>query len=174
MATIQQGGSAVTAVSTKNNGGSSVNAGSKSTQLDGISLGRTVFGAFGSTVVNGTNTDPANGSGVFAYNNISPIAMRSSKVLAGLANTKLLSGASVPSLTTGIHYINSIRTRRLTTAIRAGYWNIYSGTFSSAPTVAVDTFYTDEAATVSRSSPGTLAYLVGKTPVQKSYQAKTG
>jgi hypothetical protein len=174
MATIQQGGSSVTATSTKNNGGTSVNAGTKSSQVEGLSLGRTIFSAFGSTVIDGTNTDPADASGTFAYSNLEPIAMRSSSVLAGVAKTVLQSGASVPSLTTGIHYINSIRTRRLTTAIRAGYWNIFNGTFSSAPTVAVDTFYTDEAATVSRTSPGTLAYMVGKTPVQDSYAEKTG
>jgi hypothetical protein len=78
-----------------------------------------------------------------------------------------------------------VRTTRTTTAIRAGYWNIYTGTWSTTPTTAVDNFWdiandttsstsTDQAATPTRSVPGELTYKLGQpSPVSVDYPAKT-
>lgn len=80
-----------------------------------------------------------------------------------------------------IHKLEHMWTRRVATAIRAGYWNIFTGTYSTAPTVADDasTFGTDDAATPTRAKPGELVYRHSGQPdgtlgpVQKDYPAKT-
>lgn len=174
MATQQVNGSAVTATSTKNKGGAVVNGGT-TTILDKVALGYSNVGVFGSSVKDGTDTDKALSAGTFSYNNQSPIAKRVTESLSGVTNTVLQSGADQPGLIRSIHKLEVVRTRRLTTAIRAGYWNIYSGTWSTNPTVAVDTFATDHAATPTRSVPGELTYKTGApTPVNNDYKAKTG
>lgn len=173
MSTQQVDGSAVTATSTNNKGGSVLNGGT-TTILDSVGLGYSDVGVFGSSVVDGTDTDKALTSGTFSYNNQSPVAKRVTTTLSGVSNTYLQSGAAKPGNIRSIHLIQSVRTRRLTTAIRAGYWNIYSGTFGTTPTVAVDTFATDNAANVSRTSPGQLTYKTGApVPVQDDYPEKT-
>jgi hypothetical protein len=173
MATLQVNGSPVTASSTNNDGGSVLNGGSTSI-LDSVSLGYADVGVFGSSVVDGDDTDKALSAGTFSYNNQKPVAKRVTEELSGVANTYLQSGASVPGNVRSIHSIQSVRTRRLTTAIRAGEWNIYSGTFGTDPTVAVDTFANDDAASPTRSVPGELVYKTGApVPVQDDYKAKT-
>jgi hypothetical protein len=174
MATQQVNGSAVTATSTNNRGGAVVNGGT-TTILDQVSLGYSNVGVFGSSVVDGTDTDKALSAGTFSFNNRGPIAKRVTESLSGVTNTVLRSGADQPQLIRSIHKLEVVRTRRLTTAIRAGYWNIYSGTFTTAPTVAVDSFASDDAANPSRSSPGELTYMTGSpNPVNDDYKAKTG
>lgn len=173
MATQQVDGSAVTASSTDNNGGSVLKGGSTSV-LNSVDLGYSNVGVFGSSVIDGDDTDKALSAGTFSYSNQHPIAKRVTDTLSGVSNTYLLSGAAVPGNIRSIHKIQSVRTRRLTTAIRAGYWNIFSGTFSTSPVVAVDTFDTDDAANPSRSAPGELVYKTGApVPVQDDYKAKT-
>lgn len=174
MATLQVNGSAVTATSTNNNGGTAVNVGT-SALLDTRSPARGTTSVFASTPYDGDDADKVNSGATFAYSSRTPIAPRVSSTLAGLSNDALLGAAGVPSQIRGIHSINSIRTRRLTTAIRAGYWDGYNGTFSVDPTVAVDTFADDNAASVSRSAPGELAYRDGSDqPIQADYPAKNG
>jgi hypothetical protein len=173
MATMQQNGSAVTGNyytggSTKNRGGYSPLAFNSSVLL-GFEPSQFYNGVFGSTVANTANVDPLY-MGDFPHNHVKPLAMR----LGDDTENALLKGASVPSLTTGIHYISTIRTRRATTQIRAGNFNIYTGKFTVSPTVAVDNFGSDNEATVSRQSPGEFAYMVGKTPVLGNYAIKTG
>ena len=173
MATLQVNGSAVSASSTKNDGGSVLNGGSTSI-LDSVSLGYSDVGVFGSSVIDGDDTDKALNAGTFSYNNQKPVAKRVTKELSGVANTYLQSGAAVPGNIRSIHSIQSVRTRRLTTAIRAGEWNIYTGKFGTDPVVAVDTFATDDAANPSRQHPGELQYKTGApVPVQDDYKAKT-
>ena len=175
MATQQVNGSAVTSTSTRNNGGAVIKAGTSATLVDNVALGYSNVGVFGSSVADGTNTDKALSAGTFSYNNQSPIDKRVTTTLSGVSNTYLQSGAAKPDLVRSIHKLEVVRTRRLTTAIRAGYWNIYSGSFTTPPTVAVDTFATDEAATPTRSVPGELTYKTGApTPVNDNYKAKTG
>lgn len=174
MATQQVDGSAVTSSSTNNNHGVAKNVGSAASVLETSNLGGSNVGVFGSTPVDGDNADKALSGGTFAYNNESPVAKRVSTSLSGVSNTVLRSGAAQPGLVRSIHKLETLRTRRLTTAIRAGYWNIFSGTFSTPPTVAVDSLATDNAATPTRSVPGSLVYKTGKlAPVQDVYKAKT-
>ena len=176
MATVQiNGSSAVTAMSTKNKGGSVIAAGSASS---GVLSSRRATGsnlaAFASTVVNGTNTDPANNSGTFAYNNARPVAIRYTTTLAGISNTFLLSGSSNPSERRIVNKTESVRTNRSATSIRAGNFNIYTGQFSVAPTVASDSFGTDNAASPTAAVPGKLVYKIGNpVPFSKNYAAKT-
>lgn len=172
MATQQQNGSAVTATSTKNDGGSIVKAGAVDPSLaNAVSVSSPSVGVFGSTVVPDTITtnDYATKSvsaNTFAKTNQKPQGMK--------LTDPLKSGALVPGLIRGIHKLEVLRTRRLTTAIRAGDWNIYTGQFSTPPTVAVDTLATDEAATPTRTVPGELVYKTGASvPVQDDYKAKT-
>jgi hypothetical protein len=173
MATQQVDGNAVTASSTDNNGGSVLNGGSTSI-LSSVDLGYSNVGVFGSSVIDGNDTDKALNAGTFSFSNQRPVAKRVTETLSGVSNTYLLSGAAVPGNIRSIHSIQSVRTRRLTTAIRAGEWNIYTGTFGTDPTVAVDTFATDDAANPSRELPGELQYKTGApVPVQDDYKAKT-
>lgn len=175
MATQQVNGSAVTATSTNNDNGSVLNGGS-TTVLNSVDLGYSDVGVFGSSVVDGDDTDKALSAGTFSYSNQRPVAKRVTEELAGgVSNTTLQSGAAQPGLVRSIHKLEVVRTRRLTTAIRAGDWNIYSGTWTNPVVVAVDTFDTDEAATPTRAVPGELVYKTGApVPVQDNYKEKTG
>ena len=165
MATQQVNGTATTATSTKNKGGAVIKAGT-STILDNVSPSRTNIAVFASTVVPDTSTTKdyatkALSAGTFAYNNQKPTAKRYSTLISGTSNTFLQSGAARPELVRSIHKLETLTTRRLTTAIRAGYWNIYSGTFSTLPTIAVDSLSTDYAAAPTQAAPGEIAYIVG-------------
>lgn len=189
MATVQTNGSSpVTKASTANNGGTAMNAGSSSTVLKNKTLGRDNQNVFGSKVVSDAvidYADPALSSGTFAYNNTKPIATRITTTLAGsVSNSFLRSGGSDLGSRRSIHRQEKVRTTRTTTAIRAGYWNIYTGRWTTSPTTAVDSFWdiandttsatsTDNAADPTRSVPGELTYKLGqKVPVSTTYSAK--
>jgi hypothetical protein len=194
---VQQNGSDTTGsywtgTSTKNKGGAAINVGTSTVIPKNLALGYSNVGAFGSRVVRDTVTSgdyaalAASGSTNFAYNNQRPIAMRYTTTIAGTGNTVLQGGASVPGLTRSIHRQEVVRTRRFTTAIRAGYFNRYTGQFSTAPTVAVDNWYgndidttqatsTDNAASPSRTVPGEFTFGYGpQLPVNTGYKPKTG
>ena len=99
------------------------------------------------------------------------------EVAGGISNTILRSGASDYQIRRSIHKLEHLYTTRVATAIRAGYWNEYSGTWSTDPTTADDaaTWGTDHAATPSYAIPGELVYKEPKPlPVQDDYKPKTG
>lgn len=186
MAIQQVNGDPVTANSTNNNGGSVLNGGDTSV-LNSIDLGYSDVGVFGSSVVDNDDADKALSAGTFSYSNQRPVAKRVTEQLSGVNNDYLQSGASDPSNARSIHQVEVIRTRRLTTAIRANKWNEYTGEFEAGyPVVAVDEFYdistdstsvnpTDNAANPSRQVPGELVYKTGApVPVQDDYKEKTG
>lgn len=195
MASIQQNGSSVTGnyfsgTSTKNRGGSAVRVGS-SVNLNNVQSTNTYLGVFGSTVIEDSVTTndyaaKAVSGGTFAYKTRTPVAMIASSTVGGVSNGVLSGGASVPSLTKGINKLETLRTYKVTTAIRAGYWNIYTGKFTTPPTVSVDPFWdnstgstsntsTDAAASASRTAPGKLTYKIGAAnPVRANYATKTG
>jgi hypothetical protein len=170
MATQQQGRSSVTAASTNNNSGAALKI--KSTSLlSSVLAGLNV--STGSVVVDGTDTDKAVDGATFANNNEKPIAQR--------LTSSILGGSNDPSLLKSINSIEAFDTRKIATAIRAGYWNIYTGQFTTDPTVSYDTMHksvvgtddVDKAAHVGRSYTGTLTYLAGsKNPVNKVYDSK--
>lgn len=178
MATKQADGiSDVTVSSTRNNGGTIK-------LISGGSISGTPEPT-GSLVVEGVNADKALSTGTFAYNNESPIAKKLTASLAGVNTSALLTSAGDPSHIRSIHKLEVVRTRRLTSAIREGKFNDFTGKFDAGyPVVAVDDFYdvstntlsetsTDEAAAPTREVPGELTYLVGVTPVDANYPEKT-
>jgi hypothetical protein len=163
----------ISANSTKNNSGSATNVGT-SAVLNNLSLGSAIA-YFGSVVIDGTDTDTATGGGTIAYNNSQPVGQRLTALL--------LSGAAVPSQIKSVNGIETVDTRKIATAIRAGYWNIYTGQFTTDPVVSYDSMHKsvtgttdiDTAVHVSRSNTSKLTYLAGsKNPVNKSYDSKRG
>lgn len=80
-----------------------------------------------------------------------------------------------------IHKLEHMYSRLVATAIRAGYWNIYTGVWSTDPTVQDDaaTWGADNAAAPTRPIPGELTYRVSGQPdgtngvTQADYEAKT-
>lgn len=164
------------------NGGSAAKI-SDTSKLDGVAVSRYDAGVFGSAVVDTNDVDTAGGA-ILAYNNPGPIAKRLTTSLNDSPNSFLLSGAAVPSLVESIHYIkvctmgcsDGVRTRRLTSAIRQGKFNRYTGTFEAGyPVVAADSFASDNAAQPTRGTPGELTYKSSSlVPVNDVYKSKTG
>ena len=177
MATTQMDGStSVTATSTKNNGGASTGGGTSTanSKLDVIRTTRTQPTFGGSVVVDGAYTDEAISASTIAYNNSSPIGMRVSSTVSGQANTILRSGALVPSQTRSIHKRESFKVSRIATAIRANYFNRYTGLWTTSPTSTTDSPGSDNAATPTRAIPGELVYKLGQpVPIMADYSAKT-
>jgi hypothetical protein len=107
--------------------------------------------------------------------------------IAGVANQTLRSGASDFGQRRSIHKRESVYDPGTATAIRAGYWSIYTGKWTTAPTplasglgdVAGNTASgNDDAATPSGAVPGELVYVHGSSgngiaPVQDQYKART-
>ena len=175
MSTVQiDGSSEVTATSTKNKGGTVVAAGSADSGVVQSKQASTYrLAAFASTVVNGNDTDSAINS-TFAYNNLRPIAIRYTTTLAGVSNTFLRSGSSNPGERRAVNKTENVRTNRYATAIRDGDYNLYTGQFGSAPTVDVDYFGTDNAASPTAAVPGSLVYKIGNpVPFSANYAKKT-
>ena len=170
-----------------NNRGTVTRGGSvASGKLNNVSVARfNTNGVFNSTPIDNAWADEALAPGTFAYNNNRPTAQRYTTLISGVSNSILLSGANVPSLARSIARSEKIRTRRTTTAIRAGYFNIYTGLFTTPPTAAVDNWWsisanttsvtsTDIAASPTRTVPGRLVYKTGKlNPVVDSYKSES-
>jgi len=175
MAVAQSNGSAVTATSTKNDGGVAKHIGTSSSILDNVSVTNPPVGVFGSTVLDNSYSDKALSGGVFKYDNVRPISKRVTTTLATVSKPVLQSGALVPGNLRLLHKRESYKVSRIATAIRAGYWNMYTGSWTTLPTSTTESPGTDEAATPTRSVPGELVYKTGaKVPVQDNYKAKTG
>jgi hypothetical protein len=176
MATTQTDGtSPVTSNSTDNNGGTIKANGSVGGTFQSSQITQPKSGVFGSTVIDNDAADKALDSGTFAYDNERPIAKKTTVSLAEKANDFLLSGAAVPGLRNSIHKINSVRTRKLTTAIRNNKWNEYSGEFDAGfPEVSEDVFATDNAANPTKEKPGEFVYRDGSPqPITDDYKEKT-
>ena len=112
-----------------NNHGAATRVGSTTTQFDNVSVSRAQTDVFGSTVVDGNDTDKAISAGSIAYNNSKPTAVRYSTTVAGQSNTFLRSGADVPGSMRSIHKRESYKVSKLATAYRKGYWDPYMGKF---------------------------------------------
>lgn len=172
----------VTGSGSKNKGGSVTKGGSLTSGiLSNVTVTAYNAGVFGSTVIQDTVTvkdyaGKALSGGTFRYTARTPITFKVTTSLAGSSTNVFKTSANTPDLIRSIHKLETLRTRRVTTAIRAGNWNIVTGTFSAAPTVAVDSLGTDNAANPTRSSPGQLTYKGGApNPVTTNdYKAKTG
>ena len=108
------------------------------------------------------------------------IIMGYSSSVAGGQKTRVGFGGDF-GIRRSIHKVEHLYTRRVATAIRAGYYDPYTGTYSTAPTVADDasTWGADHAAAPTRAVPGELVYRVSGQPdathgiTQDDYKAAT-
>lgn len=181
MATMQVNGSSVTGSyhtggsSTRNNKGvMKSNSTTSDAKLSSVKTSTPVTGIFGSTVVNNNVSDPALSGGTFAFNNNRPVAKKTTTSLAGVSNTVLRSGALVPSQIRKVNKIETVRTRKEITAIRAGKYNIVTNTWEAGyPVVSADSLGADNAASPTASVPGKLVYSLGKNRVVQNYSSKT-
>lgn len=104
--------------------------------------------------------------GTFAKHTADEWIMRryTTTIQGGQAMTVLLSGASDFGRRRTTHRLVHLYTRRVATAIRAGYWNISTGTWSTDPTVNDDASTynwggtNDTAASPTYAIPGKLVY----------------
>jgi len=102
------------------------------------------------------------------------VIMLISTRLGGLSNDALLGASSYARR--AINKLEAFRTYRVATAIRSGYWNIYTGEWSTKPTSADDLpdWGTDAAAVPTYAVPGELVYRDGSAvPILDDYQATT-
>ena len=112
-----------------NNHGAATRTGT-SVNFDNVSVARAQTTVFGSTVVDGTDTDKALSASTIAYNNQKPIGMRVSNTVSGQSNNVLLGGADVPGQVRSIHKREAYKANKLATAYRNGYWDPYYGKFA--------------------------------------------
>ena len=187
MATVQVNGSSLTSTpygsfseANNDNGTMKANGSSSSNVMDQV---KTVVGpvdAFGSKVVEDSVTvvDYAGKSvsaGTFAYNNTKPISSLVTTTIAGVANSSILTPGNDGDTVRSINKVETVRSRRFTSAVRANKYNRVTNKFDAGfPVVAEDTLASDDAATPSRSVPGELTYMRGSTtPYNDDYKAKT-
>lgn len=178
MANYQVNGAATTASSTRNNRGVAIQVGN-STAMTNVNLGVAAATQNGATVVEGSNgVSKILSAGRFAKTTPREYVIpQVTTTLAGVANTSLLSGASDFGDRHPIHKRLHFRVEKRATAIRAGYWNIYSGVWTTPPATADDvaTIGVDNAANPTRLVPGELVYLDGSpSPILDDYQPNTG
>jgi hypothetical protein len=181
MATKQTDGvSDVTAQSTVNDGGvMKANGTTSSGVVSNVGTPRADLGVFGSTVINNDSADPALSAGVFGYDNERPIAKKITTSLSTVDNDYLRSTAGNPGGIRSIHKIETVTTRKLTTAIRENKWNEYSGKFDEGfPEISTDGFGEDKAANPTREVPGQLTYVAGNentilVPKNDQYKPRT-
>tara|TARA_B100000902_G_scaffold399966_1_gene474089 strand:- start:14455 stop:15036 length:582 start_codon:yes stop_codon:yes gene_type:complete len=191
MPTVQSNGSsAVTATSTVNNAGTALNAGTSSSTIDNLALGKSFTGGvFASTPVDDDDADKALAGGTFAFDGGRGAIQRVTETLAGVSKPFLVNAAGDTKNDRSIARQEQVSTVRTTTAIRAGNFNPFGiadqrSNFSSAPTAAVDQFFSisadtlqagssDTAATPTRSAPGEFSFMFGNpVPASQDYSAK--
>jgi hypothetical protein len=114
-----------------NNHGAAARVGTSSSNFDNVAVSRTQAELYGSTVIDGTDTDEALSASTIAYNNQRPIAKRISTTISGQSNTVLLSGADVPGQNRSINKRESYKVNKLATAYRNGYWDPIYGNFQT-------------------------------------------
>lgn len=101
----------------------------------------------------------------------------STTAVGGVANTVLRNPASDDGNRRAIHKVESVRTTRVTKAIRDGYWNEVSGVYTTAPETSSDlsTMGQDQSANVDGyTKQGMYAFQIGKlVPSTGEYEVKT-
>lgn len=140
-----------------------------------VKVYRPTVSSFASTPIDNSWADKCVSGGTFAHNHTKPISSLITTELAGLTNNAILTTGDDGDTVRSINKLETLRTRRFTTAIRDNKYNRYTGAFDGGyPVVAVDTLATDVAATPTTSVPGKVTYLRGgSTPYSDSYKAKT-
>jgi len=187
MATAQVNGSPTTATSTNNNHGSMKANGSSNTQLNSNPVSEPPVGVFGSTVVEGlSKTQKAIGGGTFSHNHQRPIGFKVTEELGGILSPALKTTQDPSAWINAKHPRNKVRTRQLTTAIRNGQLNLFTGAITPAPAVVDDPWYSiaaagtvtdiadaDKTVDDTPASPASLRYVVGGQPTLDQYKAST-
>lgn len=187
MATVQVDGSSLTdngygSFLEANNDHGTIKANGTSTAdvVENVTTVTPVVDAFGSKVVQDTVTTKdyagkAVSGGTFAYNNLKPISSLVTSVIAGVSNNVIKTPGNDGDTIRSINKLETLRTRRFTTAIRANKYNRTTGVWDAGyPAVATDSLGTDEAATPTASVPGELTYMKGSVvPFNDNYKAKT-
>jgi hypothetical protein len=187
MATAQVNGSALTnngygSFLEANNAHGTMKANGTATSniVESVTTPSPVVDAFASKVVEDTVTvkdyaGKAVSGGVFAHNHVKPISSLITDELAGLSNNSIKTPGNDQDTIRSINKLETLRTRKLTTAIRENKYNRYTNEFDAGyPQASVDTLATDEAAAPTSSVPGELTYMSGaKTPYNDNYKAKT-
>lgn len=128
------------------------------------------------------------GTGTIAYyvtGNL--IARKYSTTINGVANTVLRSGGSDYGQRRAINKITALRSSGVAKAISSSYWDIYTGTFTTAPTGSANSIgdvagnvgttdgSEDAAANVGRNTAAQLIFRDGSPTVQTDdYDLKTG
>jgi len=159
---------------------------SESTKFSANSLGE---GNPITTIVSGVNNFQA-GLGTWNQQTQFSNIVKATTTIGGVSNNALVFGASDSAQGDSIHQAAVVRNRLYKTAVRAGNWNEYTGTWSSDPTVAntggydiangVDLSPTlkasgvDHAANPSSAIPGELTQHQGRLgePTNLDYKAK--
>lgn len=187
MATAQVNGSALTGngygsflEANNAHGTMKANGTATSNVVESVTTPSPVVDAFASKVVEDTVTvkdyaGKAKSAGVFAHNHVKPISSLITTELAGLSDTSILTPGNDGDTIRSINKLETLRTRRFTTAIRENKYNRYTNEFDAGyPVVAVDSLASDDAANPTSSVPGELTYMRGsKTPYNDNYKAKT-
>lgn len=187
MATAQVNGSALTdngygSFLEANNAHGTMKANGTATSnvVESVKTPSPVVNAFASVVVEDTVTvkdyaGKAKSAGVFAHNHVKPISSLITTELAGLSDTSILTPGNDGDIIRSINKLETLRSRRFTTAIRENKYNRFTNEFDSGyPVVAVDSLATDEAASPTANIPGELTYMRGsKTPYNDNYAKKT-
>tara|TARA_A100001201_G_scaffold9409_2_gene13901 strand:+ start:172 stop:774 length:603 start_codon:yes stop_codon:yes gene_type:complete len=141
------------------------------------------------TVSSGVGNTFATGPGTWNQQSQFQNIVRVTNTIAGISNTALVAGGSdsANDANTPLQAA-TMKVRLYKTAIRAGNWNEYSGSWSSTPSVVESGGYdiagsqdntstlkasgVDHAANPTSAEPGELQYDLGGLPVQTGYQPK--
>lgn len=187
MATVQVNGSALTGngygsflQANNAHGTMKANGTPTSNVVESVKTVSPKVDAFGSQVVEDSVTvkdyaGKAVSGGTFAHNHVKPISSLITTELAGVSNNSILTPGNDGDSIRSINKLETLRTRKLTSAIRANKYNRYTNEFDAGfPAVQVDSLASDNAATPTASVPGELTYMSGsKTPYNDNYKAKT-
>lgn len=163
-----------------NRGTIKANGTSASSLVNNVSTRAPAVSTFASTPIDNSVTvkdyaAKAVSGGTFAHNHTKPISSLITTELAGLTNNSILSPGNDGDVIRSINKLETLRSRRFTTAIRSNKYNRVTNTFDNGfPVVDTDTLLTDNAATPTRSSPGQLIYRTGgPKPKLDDYKSKT-
>jgi hypothetical protein len=128
--------------------------------------------AYNGTVVEGKIIDTT-----YNFNTMTAgqyVGQKITTLLAGKSNTSLKFGSNAGMLTRSINKVESVRTTKTLTALRAGSFNRYTGKWTAAVTVSSDgavtnsTITSDNAAAPSASAPGRITFKEGGKPAPTS------
>jgi hypothetical protein len=103
------------------------------------------------------------------------VAHGNTYTLAGVSNTAMKNMGT--STRHSIHWRRGFRTTKVVTAMRAGYYNYFTGKWSTAPTIALDNavggMNTDTQSTLTHDEQGNLIYKYAINPTTATYAART-